>query len=110
MSRVAQIIEADKAEDLLLTFTMSVNGSIAGQTFVMTVRNAADAIVLTKTGVITVTGDAVSKGQFAVTLASDDTTTLAENTGYPWDVWRTNVGSKAKLAFGTLDIGDQHRI
>ena len=90
-----------RGEDLALNFTMTPLTDITGWTMSCRVKPAgADSpILLTISATIT----SAPAGTFAVAVTAAQTTTLPAG-AYSYDVWRTDSGSAAVLALGTLTM------
>lgn len=103
-----QDFAANAGEDLVLTFTMNPlpSGGIAGWTLLCTVKSSLTGAVLT-TSAGTVTDG--PNGKFQVTLTRTQTgTTLGVGTWF-YDVWRTDSGLQAQLAYGNLTLNQPVR-
>ncbi len=89
-----------RGEDLTLDFQMTPPVDVTGWTITLKIADSlGGSVQVTKTASIT---DG-PRGRFRVTLASADTAALAVGR-YVWDARRTDSGSKATLADGTLDL------
>lgn len=103
-------------EDRVLVFTVvddagvAITDDIAAWTFLFHVkRRPRDlaAVVEKATGGLGVVVDNTAKTA-TVTIADTDTDALAAGL-YHWALWRTNEGSEAALAVGTLELRDTAR-
>ena len=108
MSTQANIIVSDgffRAEDKDLVFTVLQSSgqaqNITGWTITFRMATTqGGAAVITKSATLTTP----SQGICTVTLASADTSGLSVDTTYFYDLRRTDTGSRAELAYGTILI------
>lgn len=93
-------LEAFRTQDTELDFTMDPVENIAGWTIVFVMKKTADeGRELSHVSGVVVSGPA---GTFTVTIPAAD---LDVDPGdYVYQVWRTDVGSRAPLAFGTITV------
>jgi hypothetical protein len=101
-------------EAVTIAVTMSANGSISGHTHAFTVKRPSGTAVLSKTTgdgsiAVTTTGSGSTPGVFTITLSASVTGTVAAGNDYEYDIWRTNSGSEARLAYGPLHVDKQLR-
>ena len=89
-----------RGEDMVLDFQMSPVADVTGWTISLKVADALGGTVQFAKSATIVDGP---RGRFRVNLASADTASLAVGR-YVWDARRTDSGSKATLADGTLDL------
>ncbi len=111
-----QPVELSAWETVSLTVTMARNGSIAGQTFQLNIRDEARAVVLTLNSVsdpsqftLVDAGSSSTPGVFKFTLTSADTgSILFQDQDYKYDIWRVDSGSEKRLCWGPLsDLEEQ---
>jgi hypothetical protein len=96
-----------RGEDVTLNFTMSPVVDISGWTLVFNIRDER----LTGDSLLTASGSVTSGagGTFSIPLAAADTDNLDPDE-YAWDVWRTDSGSAAVLALGTITVEGTPRV
>jgi len=113
MSTHADIIVTDgffRAEDKDFVFTVLQSNGISGQNitgWTITFRMATTlggAAVITKSATLTTP----AQGICTVTLASADTSALSVDTTYYYDLRRTDSGSRAELAYGTILVQETY--
>ena len=100
-------------ESPTLAFQMAANGSIAGMTFQLNIRDLAGNIVLSlNPATITTNGSATTQGTYAFTLTSAQAGALAAagvptttgNRDLLYDSWRVDSGFEKRLAYGPLAV------
>jgi hypothetical protein len=96
-----------KGEDITLNFTMDPVVNISGWTLSFSIR---DLKLTDAAADVTASGSVTSgaAGTFSVTLTAAQTASLDAGK-YAWSVWRTDSGSSATLALGTLIISGTAR-
>jgi hypothetical protein len=93
-----------RGEDVTVTFTTNPPADITGWTMTFTVRDKLGGTSqFTKTVGSGITLTNAPLGQFQVTIASADTSSLAVGR-YVWDVRREDSGHKTTLADGYIDL------
>jgi uncharacterized protein YwgA len=91
-------------EDVFITVTLEGSGSIASETYEMTVNDRYRGTVLVTRDMgagITIT-DATAR-KLLVTIPSVDTALPAPNV-YAWELWRTNSGLRGQEVYGDVTV------
>ncbi len=90
----------------VLTVTMTVNGSIAGQSFIWNIRDQYNTVIYQITNFTVVDpGSSTSPGIFSFPLTSFQAGTLAGD--YKYDVWRINPSFEKRLVYGALSVSTE---
>ncbi len=88
-----------------ITIEMDANGSIAGQTFQLNIRDQAGTLLLSKTpATITDAGSSTTKGEIEFTLTSTQTGVTLGPGDFKFDVWRTDAGFERRVAYGPFPL------
>jgi hypothetical protein len=88
-----------KGSDVIVQVTLTGSGSIAGQTYLGTLRLGSGGLVNGSCQVSDATGRVIDWA-----LADTDTDALPPGTGYRWDVWRVDDGSEYPVAYGHVKL------
>lgn len=100
MAYTPQPVQLARYEPKTFRVTMSPATDVTGHTWQLNIRSAG-TVVLQKT---TFTVENTSSGIFKVTVTSAETALFSIGAIYDYDIWRTNSGSEAQLAYGMLEV------
>jgi hypothetical protein len=107
MAQVQDIPPIYRGEDVTLNFRMVPVEDITGWTMSFRLKQLIDDATVLLTVNASITTPAA--GTFAVALSAAQTTTVAAGY-YAYDVWRTDSGSAAALALGTVVVKGSVRL
>lgn len=102
MARTPQAIEIARYEAAQITVTMDPVEDIAGWTFQLNIRSGGTIVLQVLNPSFTIVS--APGGIFRVPLTSAQTAAFAVGAIYEYDIFRTNSGSEAQLAFGNLTV------
>ena len=105
MAYAPQPITIARYEPKTIRVSMSPITNATGWTFSLNIRSAGS--MLTGFPITAFTLENASSGIFTFALTSSMTGTFAAGAIYDYDIWRTNSGTEAQLAFGQLQVASQ---